>query len=55
MALFIIKRYVSNTLAFRENIEDSVPLLRFPLSISDVRHFPEEAPKFLPDFLTVSK
>ena len=40
--------------ALSEKLEDSAPFLRVPLSILDVRRFPEEAPKLSANFLSLS-
>ena len=52
--LFTFTRWVSNTSAFRIYIENSTLLFRVTLSIVFVWSFPEEAPKLLDIFLTVS-
>ena len=54
VGLFVFAGYISNKLAFKENIEDSSPLFRVLLLIFDVLHFTEEAPNFPEKFPTVS-
>ena len=54
LSLFIFIGCVFNTLAFWGNIEGSALFLGVPLYIFDVRCFPEEAPKFLVNFILLS-
>ena len=49
-----LTRFIPNTLAFQIKLEDSAQYLRVPLSVFYVRRFPEEAPKFPENFLSLS-
>ena len=51
--VFLITSFILNTLDFSKKCEDSTPFLRVPLSIFDVRHFPEEALKLPANFLSM--
>ena len=54
VGLFIFTRCVSNTLDFRKNIEDSDPLLGFPIRIFFCATFSYEAPKLSVNTLSIS-
>ena len=48
---FFFARCIPATLTFWRNLEESAPMLRVPLSVFDVLHFPEKAPKFPVSFI----
>ena len=52
--LFWFTTFITNTLTFWWNLEDPALSLRVPLSIFHVRRFPEDAQKFLANFLSLS-
>ena len=50
---FVLKMCIPIPWTFGEKVEESYPFLRVFLLIFYVRHFPEEAPKLLANFLIV--
>ena len=50
---FFFNKVYPNTLTFRRNIEESATILKVPLLVFDILHFPKEAPNLPSSFLSV--